>query len=445
MLWHGHRIDLPEIILATLERIRYVPHYVEIVANTPKYQPSDSRLAVEGLPQIFWSDCMPWREANLWALERISIGETSLKTIASNMNGLLNYAKFLEQHELHWLTFPVRKAERCLVRYRGSLIKMRDSGQISPSTASEYMRNCVMFYRWVKGKGLLSPELPLWRDKTYFITYFDQVGFERSLNGVTTDLSIPNRSRLGESLEDGLLPVSATDRDAILNHAKTSATLELYLMLSLGFFTGMRLGSICDLKIETLKRAIPDPSAQGLLRMTLGPGASPPVHTKFDVTGQIWIPEALRDELLEYANSFERVRREAAAVPKNRDLLFLTRFGNSYGRRGSDQSSAVNVEISSFRNNGVAAGIPALRSFHFHQSRCTFGTELARLALSACSDVAIAIAVVGRALLHAKNSEATTFKYIKFVQAAPIKQALADSFLATFTGVHSSVVAQHGG
>lgn len=429
--------------MATLERIRYVPHYIELIAGKAKYQSISGRPTIEGMPQIFWADCKPWREANLWAVERISIGDTSLKTVASNMNGLLNYAKFLELHELHWLTFPVRKADRCLVLYRGALIKMRDSGQLSPSTASEYMRNCVMFYRWVKSKGLVSPDLPLWRDKPYFIKYFDQVGFERSLNGVTTDIGIPNRTRLGEALEDGLLPVSAVDRDAILNLAKTEATRELYLMLCLGFFTGMRLGSICDLKIESLKRAIPDPSAHGLLRMTLGPGASPPVHTKFNVTGQVWIPEALRDELLGYANTLERIRREAAAKPENRGLLFLTRFGNPYGRRGSDQSSAVNVEMSLFRKIGIATGVPALRAFHFHQSRCTFGTELARLALSACSDVAIAISVVGKALLHGPNSEATTFKYIKFIQAAPIKQALADSFLASFTGFRSSLVARH--
>ena len=116
--------------MATLERIHYVPHYVELIAGKPQYQSSSSRPAIEGVPQIFWADCKPWREANLWAVERMSIGDTSLKTVASNMNGLLSYAKFLEHHQLHWLTCPVRKADRCLVRYRGALIKMRDSGQL---------------------------------------------------------------------------------------------------------------------------------------------------------------------------------------------------------------------------------------------------------------------------------------------------------------------------
>jgi hypothetical protein len=36
-------------------------------------------------------------------------------------------------------------------------------------------------------------------------------------------------------------------------------SLELQLMLRLGFDTGMRLGSICDLKVRTLSNAIPDP------------------------------------------------------------------------------------------------------------------------------------------------------------------------------------------
>lgn len=331
--------------MATLERIHFVPHHVVCGDKSTTYSPSNSQPSIEGLPQLFWADCMPWREANLWAVERATTGNASLKTVVSNMNGLLNYAKFLESHHLHWFEFPVRKADRCLVLYRGALIRTRDAGQISPSTASEYMRNCVMFYRWVKHKELLSPSLTLWRDKPYLVKYFDQIGFERTISGITTDLGIPNRKRFGQTLEDGLLPVSEADRDAIMNFAALHATPELYLMLALGFFTGMRLGSICDLKIQTLKHAIPDPSAEGLLRLAIGPGASPSVHTKFGVTGQIWIPEALLDQLLEYGNGLRRLRREAKASPEQRDLLFLTRFGNAYGRRSTDQSSAVNVEI----------------------------------------------------------------------------------------------------
>jgi integrase len=421
--------------MATLEHIHFVPHFLERTLNAVTYLPSANRSSIKDFPQIFWTDCTPWKEANLWAVERATTGDASLKTVASNMNGLLHYANFLESRNLQWFEFPTRKADRCLVLYRGTLIKMRDAGRISPSTASEYIRNCVMFYRWVRYKELLSSRLPLWRERTYFIKYFDRIGFERTLSGTTTDLSIPNRKRLGQTLEDGLLPVSQSDRDAILDLAAQHAPPELYLMLAIGFFSGMRLGSICSLTIQTLENATPDPSAKGLLRLAIGTGASPPVHTKFGVTGQVWIPETVRDELLEYARGSRRMEREARAAPENRDLLFLTRFGNTYGRRGTDQSSAVNVEMSKFRKRGVKAGLQVLRKFRFHQSRCTFGTELARLALFNCPDVSIVIATVSDALLHGPNSEATTFKYIKFVQAIPIKQALSNSFMAAFSGI----------
>lgn len=421
--------------MATVEHIHFNPHDISIKDRLITYSSNSSRVVIEGLPQIFWVDGRPWREANLWAMERITNGEATLKTVSSNVNGLLNYAKFLESRSLQWFEFPSRKADRCLVQYRGALITARDAGHISPATASEYMRNCISFYRWIRRRGLLSPILPLWKDKRFVIKYFDQVGFERSLAGNTTDLGIPNRQRIGITLEGGLLPVSSSDRDVILDFAKRNASPELYLMLALGFFTGMRLGTICDLRIDTLERAIPDPSANGLLRISVGPGAYPPVHTKFGVTGQVWIPESLCSEVLEYAKHLRRLTREASAAGENRDLVFLTRFGNPFGRRNSGQSSAINVEMSSLRKSGIAAGIKVFRKFRFHQSRCTFGSELARLALANCADVAIVTATVSNALLHGRNSEAATFKYIKFVQAAPAKQAIAKSFMTAFTGI----------
>ena len=56
--------------MAILERIHFVPHYFVRSEKTAAYSPSRSRLSIEGLPQIFWEDHTPWREANLWAVER---------------------------------------------------------------------------------------------------------------------------------------------------------------------------------------------------------------------------------------------------------------------------------------------------------------------------------------------------------------------------------------
>ncbi|WP_232459556.1 site-specific integrase [Burkholderia ubonensis] len=290
----------------------------------------------------------------------------------------------------------------------------------------------MLFYRWLVSRGLLVTHAPLWRDQVAYLRFFDSVGFERTVVRVSTDLAIPNRKSPGERLEDGLLPVSANDRDVLLSFAKANTTPELYRMLAVGFFTGMRIGSISDLKIRTLQNAVRDPSASGLYRISIGPGASPPVHTKFGVTGQVWIPEALLEDLLDYATSVRRSKRQAAARREDKDLLFLTRQGNPYCRRDSEQSTAINTEMASLRQAGAAAGVNVLTAFHFHQARCTFATEIATIALRS-GDPLNAIALVKNALLH--RDEATSFRYIKFVSTTPAKQAASNEFMRVFSGL----------
>ncbi|CAN7336536.1 site-specific integrase [Polaromonas sp. LjRoot131] len=420
--------------MATLEHILHTSHRCEVINGEVAYISSHNAQNIEKLPQIFWENHFPWQEANLWAHDRATSGDVTIETVQVNMRGLAHYAAFLESRELQWFEFPSTKADRCLVRYRGFLKKERDRGGLAPSTVSSRMRYVIAFYRWVQAEGLFNPGCRLWRDIPVYIKFFDAVGFERTLLRTTTDLSIPNRTRPGERLEDGLLPVSAVDRDEILDFARAHANEELFLFLSAGFFTGMRLGTLCDLRIQTLEHAVPDPATPGMLHLAVGPGASPPVSTKFGVTGQVWITQELLNELREYAYSPRRLKREAKASGEHSNLLFLTRYGNPYSRRNSDRSSALNVTLSEFRKKGAARGLHVLRNFHFHQSRCTFGTELASIAIRVGNDIS-AIAFVRDALLH--KDEATTFKYLKFVKNTPVKEAMANAFTAAFLGVMS--------
>lgn len=416
--------------MAKLEHISCSRQICEVIDGRVTFTPLGSHL-VERLPQIFWSDQAPWQEPNLWAYERAVSGCVDMQTVEANLRGLTHYANFLESVGLKWFEFPLMKADRCLIRYRGHLKDAIKNSELSPSTASARMRSVIAFYRWAQQNGLLSPTLQLWSERDIYIKYFDITGFQRTLQRVTTDLSIPNRARPGDRLEGGLLPVSAADRNAILQFAKTNASLEMFLMLSLGFFTGMRLSTISDLKIKSLENAVSDPVVPNMFLVAVGPGASPSVSTKFGVTGSIWITRDLIDALKEYAYSTRRLVREAKALPSLRDTLFLTRFGNSYSRNGSDKSSALNVEMVKFRRDGVRAGLECLRHFHFHQTRCTFGTELATLALKAGGEIN-AIAFVRNALLH--RDEATTFKYIKFVKTTPVKELVANEFTYAFLG-----------
>ena len=60
---------------ATLEHIHFVPHILERRESRVTYSVSSNRPSIKGFPQIFWAGKMPWREANLWAMERATAGK----------------------------------------------------------------------------------------------------------------------------------------------------------------------------------------------------------------------------------------------------------------------------------------------------------------------------------------------------------------------------------
>ncbi|WP_354521629.1 site-specific integrase [Lysobacter enzymogenes] len=267
-----------------------------------------------------------------------------------------------------------------------------------------------------------------WTDQTHSIRITTDVGIERTLLVQSTDLSIPRRRLSGTRLEEGLVPLSPSVRDDFLTFASKSAPLELTLMLLLGFFTGMRLGSICGLKTATLNYATPDPLAKDIWRLAIGPDAQPPVPTKFGVNGQPVIPSLLLDHLKEYAISARRLQRAKIAPHALQNNLFLSRHGNEYCERDVNKSPSVNVALFRLRTAAVAAGIPVY-GFKFHDSRATFGTVVADHAIRNGGAVN-ALSVVKGLLLH--KDEATSLKYIKFVEETPIKEQLANDFTIEF-------------
>lgn len=415
--------------MASLESVVLTPHRCA-VANGRVAWITASAARREGIPQICWATREPWREANLWLYSRSADRDVQSSTVVAQASALHAYARWLERESVDWWDFPMRRADRCLIRYRGFLVDARDNGELAPSTASARIRVLVQFYRWLYTTGLLSPEWPMWRERTVGIRLHDSVGFERTILVPTTDLAIPNRTRPGTCLEDGLVPVSVAERDAILTLARTNASQELYLMLALGFFTGMRVGTISDLKQQTLFNAAPDPAEPDILWLSIGPGASPPVRTKFGVTGHVIIPRRLLDELRDYVYSARRLHREAKAGPEKRDLVFLTRYGNAYVRRGVDKSAAINVELHRLKKAAWAHSV-SMQRFRFHQSRATFATAVADIAIK-LGNAVNAVAMVRDLLCH--KDEATALKYIKFVEQSPIKAELANEFTRQFLG-----------
>lgn len=342
------------------------------------------------------------------------------------------YANWLESQDLDWWHFPARESERCLVRFRGFLIEERDQGNLAPSTAKQRMAGVIRFYRWLAAANLISPEWPMWQDKTIGVQLVDTFGFQRTMKVSSTDLAIPNRKIPGLTLEDGLLPVTATDVGKILSFTDEHASEELAIMLRIGFGTGMRIGTICDLQWQTIERAVADPSFPGFYLIAVGPGAHPPVKTKLGVTGQVWISSNELDLLKSYMFSARRLKRQIKAAKEDKNHIFLTRYGKRYEAKGDSSIRGVTVEMARLRQAARNKRITCLYEFKFHQSRCTFATELAKAALKH-GNPSFAIQLVKQALLH--RHEATTMKYIKFIERTRAMSSAADEFTKAFLGL----------
>lgn len=418
--------------MASLEFIYYAPHWPEIVSGDVRWVPVPSIRPVERLPQIFWEDGTPWREVNLWALEMARNREMKIKTVLSLIEHLHKFANWLEEQEkekekpIDWRHFPQTRADRVLVRYRGALIDEREHGVLSPSTTTARMNAVIRFYRYAAGRNFISRDAPKWQDKSVVLRYFDTAGFERTMSRITTDISIPNHSRPGLRLEDGLVPVTNQHMSELLQFAKENVSQELFLMLLIGFFTGARLGTITTLRVQTLVDAVRDPMVPGMWLVPVGPGTG--VTTKFDVNGHLMIPEQVMTTLKAYATSRRHLDRVIKASDVNKFYLFLTRHNNPY------KVAAVDREMVELRRTGQASGLKFLQKFKFHQTRATYGTWLMSICLENASPKA-AIEFVKRAMHHKHDS--TTFGYIKFFEHTQAKIEVANAFTEAFLGLQT--------
>ena len=411
--------------MANLEYIHYTAHRPEVQAGAVKWVKDTAIRGVDRLPQIFWQNGEPWREANVWALELARNRDVTLKTVHSLFGHLHQYAVWLEKEQIDWRHFPKTKAERVLDRFRGFLIDSRNDGLLKPSTTTSRMNAVIRFYRYADGRNFVSRDAPKFNDRTVVLRYFDTAGFERTMNRVTTDLSIPNRARPGLRLEDGLLPITRQHMTDLLQFAKGNCSEELHLMLMLGFFTGARLGTITTLRVKALEDASRDPHVSGMWSIPVGPGTG--IDTKFDVHGHLMISHDLMETLKAYATSTRRLDRVIKA-PHNKSYLFLTRHSNPYS------VAAVDREMVTLRRSGQAVGMKFFQAFKFHQSRATFGTWLATICLEVAS-VKVTIEFVKRAMHH--KSASTTFGYIAFIEHTEAKIEVANAFTQAFLGLQT--------
>lgn len=412
--------------MARLETVNFTPWREVIEEGHVAWTPDKLSSPVPDLPQIFWDDGEPWSEVNHWALTRAkaTVGG-DLKTVSSLMKHLAAYASWLESEKLDWRHFPVRRENRAIVRFRGELIRQRDQLRVlKPSTTTARMAAVIQFYRYAQIYGFVESSTPMWEDKQVVRRFYDNTGFARTMLLTSSELTIPNRTRPGDTLEDGLTPISPEHARQLLEFTEQQGLLELHYMLSLGTLSGARLETITTLGVRNIEDATPDVSMPGFSCVPVGPGTG--VSTKFDVSGKLLVPTFLIEELKGYAYSMQRLRRQALAGKADRDRLFLTVRGSPY------QPQTFNRLMTDLRRRTLAHGMRFMERFKFHQTRATYGTMLMELALEV-ADASAAVAFVRDAMLH--KDEVTTLRYVKFVQKAPVKARISKEFASVFSGV----------
>ncbi len=168
--------------MATLESIVFKAHRAKILATgSVEWLPHKNREVISQLPQIMWNDASPWREANLWAMSIATSHRTSIKSVWSQMKHVYAYANWLEDNHMTWWNFPDRESDRCLVQYRGALIRARDAGNLAPTTTQQRMYAVIKFYRWLIKNKLLSDKLSLWNDNQIGIVVKNAFGYTRTI------------------------------------------------------------------------------------------------------------------------------------------------------------------------------------------------------------------------------------------------------------------------
>lgn len=413
--------------MAVLENIYYQPMRYEPNSVNAEYGfvPDLNKKAVESFPQIYLSDSEPWRESNRYAFYRLLDLQKDIQTVHREMSHLAKYADWLEDTGLHWLHFPKRKAERCLFRFRGYLIECRDEGLLAPSTISQVMNSVLAFYRWASANGYAEPRAKLFDDKKKTISFFDKVGFSRSMSVTSSELSIPNKTRTGVHLEDGLTPINESNTKILMSHLAKHRNYELYLMHKVALMSGCRHETVTTLNIDALRQAYPDATFPELMRVKVGPGTC--VQTKGDVSGEVYFSAELITELNDYFTSPEAILRRSKAKDALQKTVFLTSRGNRY------TNQTFGTLLHRLKSELIDAGYTQFGLFKFHQLRATFGTMMMRAALGAVSDTqASAIEFVRDAMLH--KDESTTWKYIKFIEKEPIEEAFLEALWKMFTG-----------
>ena len=425
-----------EFITLTLFHITVAPGVASYALPFAHDLKRQKNYVVLGFPILRWSTGGLWDEANLWLgalAQSIPTQGIRIKSIRSLAYALITFMRFVESEGRPWNYLPLIPADRTINRYRKHLIDARESGELAPSTVSAKMSVVLRLFRWAQINKIISA-VAFEITGVKVVKVPDQYGRELAVSVSFSNLAIPNRKASADRVEGGLMPVSIDYRNELIDFARDHLSYDLYLMLRVAFESGLRIESICNLKVNTVNWGTPDFFDAELSWLQVGPNVDgAPVATKFGVQGAVMIGTALLDELKEYCKSIRRITRENRASEDCGELLFITKNGNSYGRRSDTDRSAINSLVFAAKEKARKMGLN-FDDFHFHRARATFGVAIVQCGMECEPSIPLSdiLSFARDCLLH-KDVE-TTMKYVRFLQNSKIKAKYANEYTAAMMG-----------
>lgn len=373
------------------------------------------------MPAIYWADGSIWFEASVYlrrmAFEALSKGG-SQETVEGHASALKHFSEFIEERKLLWTDFPVDRSLRPTYLYRGYLVSAIESRALRKSTAARYNASARMLYQWVIANDILEIAQDPFRTKVVRVGFANDVGFMKQKDVVTTDLAIRvPRNAANKAPEDGVFPIQIDLRDKLLRICRDNFRVEFNLVLKLGFYSGMRIGTIVNLTFERLLKRYPSRELPGWYSIDVGPSFGIP--TKLGVDYHPSIPGPLVADLIDYCKRPRRALRLGHAATEDKGLVFLNRDGARLTK------SSFSADMTKLRRLATAAGLK-VSDFHFHCSRATFASAFVMAEMDRGTPTQMIVQRLMALLGHARPD--TSMLYVQFVEDLIQRSKDADDY-----------------
>lgn len=358
---------------------------------------------------VVWSTGVLWLEATAYLAEKsLEVRTTggSEETVASHASSLAVFATYLEDSGRSWIELPPEKDQRVTYLYRGHLIdRVEKQKKLRRSTAARHISVVKSFYKWAKAKGLLTGLSDAYKPRPRGVAYTNSVGLVQVKEVESSDLAISSSSAKNSGVEDGLHPLKIQDRNSMILLVKEHFSREFYLILMLGFYSGMRIETILGLTVKGLQNTFPSRELHGWLSLEVGGHSGIP--TKRNVNYFPSIPQWLFNELLNYIKRPRRAVRAKKAEGADKGLVFLGQRGQKLTNKSFCQDMRKLKSLAKMKGFNF-------ESFYFHCSRATFGTALVTMLMTDKAPTPYILNCLRCCMGHTNAS--TSLRYVQWVE-----------------------------